>query len=361
VNLLLRVVPEWLELVSLACSIGVLVCSLWVVGPVRIDARSGGENPLARMWLLLAIGAAALFASSILGLLVRSSEMSGYAITGVLPVLPTVLLRTHLGHAWIIRMVAIVGLSVTIVAARVSRHPRLLLHVMVGCAVLVTAMDSASGHASDAGDFSAAEIMDWLHLVAVMVWGGGLLVLSLAILPRLVKQGERAAGTIARVATRFSRMAGMAVGLVALTAPYQAWAYGGSVEALVRSPYGRTVIAKIVLFLVLLVMGAFNRYVSVPRLQEWAGISRTRRGALPALLPFARDARGPLAAARFTLMVKLEAFLVVAVLLCAALLRHEVPARAHLEHHAQARSAQGAPTPFDGLRAAGRGGTPRGE
>lgn len=341
-----HVIPEWLELVSLACCIGVLVCSRWVVGPTRGDALPGQESLLAGMWQLLGIGAAALFASSILGLLVRSAEMSGSPITGVLPVLSTVLLRTHLGHAWILRMAAIVALAVTIMAARGSRHSRLFQNVMLGCAVVVSAIDSASGHAADAGDFSVAELMDWLHLLAALVWGGGLLVLSLVILPRLVKQGDRAAWSMAGVATRFSRIAGVGVGLIVLTALYQEWTYGGSVEGLVRSPYGRTIIAKIVLFSVLLILGAFNRYISVPRLQEWAGSATTRHGALgrlvaPALLPLARDARGPLAASRFTRTVKLEAVLVVAVLLCAALLRHEVPARhaAHLEHHALTGSA----------------------
>lgn len=106
------------------------------------------------------------------------------------------------------------------------------------------------------------------------------------------------------------------MGLIAVTSAYQEWAYGGSVERLVQSPYGRTIIAKIALFSVLLILGAFNRYISVPRLQ----------------------AREALAAERFMRTVRLEAFLLVGVLLCAALLRHQAPARSHaarLEHRPQ--------------------------
>jgi putative copper resistance protein D len=201
VSLFLHAIPAWLEFVSLAGCIGVLACSLWVVGPTRGDALPGQESFLARMWRLLGMSAAVMFGSSILQLLVRSAEMSGYPITGVLPVLQTVLLDTHLGHAWILRMAAIVALLVTIMAVGESRHSR-LLHLMLGCAVVVSAMDSQSGHGSDAGDFSVAEIIDWLHLVAALVWGGGLVVLSLAILPRLVEQGDRAARTMAGIATR---------------------------------------------------------------------------------------------------------------------------------------------------------------
>ena len=195
---------------------------------------------------------------------------------------------------------------------------------MLACVLVVSTMDSASGHPSDAGDLSVAEIVDWLHLVAALIWGGGLLVLSWAILPRLVKDGARGARSMAGIATRFSRIAGWAVGFIAITAPYQTWAYGGGIEELARSPYGRILVTKVVLFVLLLVLGAFNRYVSVPRLHEWA-----------------RSGNEPRAAAQFTRTVTLEALLVVAVLLCAAFLRHEVPARHLLRHDHQHMAACG--------------------
>ena len=320
VSLLLQVVPEWLELVSVACCFGVLVFSLWVVPGTPGDGASDQESVLAGMWRQLGIAAAVLFASSVLALLVASAEMSGAPIFGVLPVLPTVLLRTHLGHTWILRGVAIAVLAVALLASG-SRPSRPSGYAMLACALVVSAMDSASGHASDAGDLSLAELVDWLHLVAALVWGGGLIVLSWAILPPLVRQGDRAASSVAGIASRFSRLAGGAVGFIALTASYQTWVYGGGLEGLLHSPYGRTVVAKLVLFSLLLVLGGFHRYVSVPRLHEEAGATT-----------------GPPTAVRFARTVKLEAFLVLAVLWCAALLRHEVPARhsVHHDHHAMA-------------------------
>jgi putative copper export protein len=126
---------------------------------------------------------------------------------------------------------------------------------------------------------------------------------------------------MAGIATRFSRIAGGAVGFIALTAPYQTWAYGGGFGELATAPYGRILITKVVLFVLLLILGAFNRWVSVPRLHEWAVSSSE-----------------PRASSQFARTVKLEAILVVAVLLCAALLRHEVPARHSIrqEHHPMA-------------------------
>jgi len=96
------------------------------------------------------------------------------------------------------------------------------------------------------------------------------------------------------------------------------------------------VVAKIVLLLVLINLGAFNRYVSVPLLQEWAGIFAEGRGFFTRIavrvfprLELKKD--GYQIALRFMRIVRVEAVLIIALLLCAALLRHEIPAR-HLAH-----------------------------
>jgi putative copper export protein len=195
---------------------------------------------------------------------------------------------------------------------------------------------SASGHASDAGDLSLPEIMDWLHLLAASAWGGGLMVLSASVLPDLTGRKEPTPALIAIVVGKFSEMAGLAVGIVAITALYNAWKYVGSINALLGAPYGWTVIAKIVLFLVLINLGAFNRYVNVPLLQEWAGASAEGRGiftriALQFFPRFQLGGNGGRIASRFMRSVKVEAILIIGVLLCAALLRHEIPAR-HISH-----------------------------
>jgi uncharacterized membrane protein len=207
--------------------------------------------------------------------------------------------------------------------------------------------ESASGHASDKGDFSLREIMDWLHLLGASVWGGGLLVLSLFVVPALLKLGDRSAQLVADVARRFSRIAAVAVATVALTALYNAWTYVGSLEALWKAPYGRTVLAKTVLFLLLINLGAFNHYVSVPLLQQWAGISIGIRGIIDRVarrfvMPFFGNKDGYRIAVRFRRMVKVEAFIFVVVLLCVAVLRHQVPAL-HYLHLAHMKTHQAGP------------------
>jgi putative copper export protein len=207
---------------------------------------------------------------------------------------------------------------------------------MLLLALIVSMTASASGHASDAGDFSLPEIMDWLHLLGASFWGGGLAVLSLFVLRDLTGGKNPPPPLIAVVVDRFSSMAGFAVAAVAATALYNAWFYVGSVNAVLKTPYGWTVLVKIFLFFIVVNLGAFNRYISVPLLQEQAGFSAESRGIFTriALRIFPRlqpRGSGNQILMRFMRSVRVEAVIIAAILLCAALLRHEIPAR-HLSH-----------------------------
>jgi putative copper export protein len=312
------------------------------------------------MWRFLGIGISAAIVSSAAEMLVRALEISGQSFASVFPVLPTVFFRTHIGRVWVIRIAALLLLFITYAAAGRYRDSRRLLSCMLVLGLIISMTKSASGHASDAGDFSLPEIMDWLHLIASSFWGGGLFVLSLVILPGLVKPVDSSSPQIAAVARRFSRIAGIAVGIVSLTALYNAWLNVGSFEALWKLPYGWTVLVKICLLVVLLQLGAVNRYINVPLLQQWAGIPLQKQGFLDRTAVrffslFLREQKGYPVALRFKRSVRIEACLIIVVLLCAALLRHEVPARHafHLQHmgghgtSSQHNGAGGPRTPQD--------------
>lgn len=340
VTTFLHTIPEWFVLISLTFCIGTLVCRLWVLDDSSEDNEIAYQtNLLSRLWRFFGIGIAVLIASSIADLFVRAMEISGQRLLAVFPVLPTVVLRTHIGHVWLMRMTALILLSLMLTAGRRYRDSRGLLLFMLGFAVIVSMSESASGHASDKGDFSVAEIMDCFHLLAASAWGGGLLILSLVILPELARQGERIAPLNASVARRFSAIAGVAVGIVAITSFYNAWSYVGSFGAFWKTSYGWTAIAKIFLFSVVIYLGAFNRYVSVPLLQQCSCLSSSSPGIMEriAIRFFPRylcTEEKSLILLRFMWSVKVEALLIVGVLLCAALLRHEMPARhiSYMDH-----------------------------
>jgi copper resistance protein D len=354
----IHTLPEWIELVTLNFLIGLLGCRLWAFGRSASSASLDQEAIRLGIRRMLGVCVTLMIFSSSVNLILRAAEMSGHPLSTVTLVLGTVIFHTHLGHAWLIRIGALFLLFLALVVTRRSRDSRAFTVFMLAIAVVIIMTESASGHASDKGDFSIPEIMDFIHFLAASAWGGGLLALSLVMLPALSRPDAQTAALIADLAGGFSRIAGIAVGIIAITALYNAWLYVGSFEAVWHSPYGWTVLAKGVLFSLLLPLGAFNRYVSVPLLLEARADISAGRGMIPRIAgPFISrhfsSHDNSAIAIRFNRIMRIEAFLIVGALLCAALLRHEVPAlhHSHVEHERMQHTASG-PAPIVSLETA---------
>jgi mono/diheme cytochrome c family protein/uncharacterized membrane protein len=120
---------------------------------------------------------------------------------------------------------------------------------------------------------AAAVCADFLHLLAAAGWGGGLLHLALSLWQSLwaAPPAVRRAA-LAALIPRFSLLATGCVSTVLLTGAYTAWAQVLTLPAL-RTPYGVTLLVKLVLVLPLLGLGALNLLWVRPRLarQDTAG------------------------------------------------------------------------------------------
>jgi putative copper export protein len=329
-EILIHCMPLWVELISIAICTGILIFFLWIISAA--DPDPGRRN---RLWLLFIVSLIVAMAGSVIDLLLRIAEMSGETVFSSFPLVPTVLFKTHSGRVWLIR-IACLGLMLATGKIRKIRDTRLVLIVLFCLDTIIALTESASGHASDKGDFSVAEIMDWIHLLGALVWAGGIFVLSFVILPRGPDLNRQALDTLARQVARFSSLAGIAVFSVVLTALYNALVYVGSVKALVRTSYGLTISTKIVLLLLLLFLAAYNRYISVPNLGKLADLDAAKTGFLSRLVKqffssFSLNKTGDDVFMLFKRAVRLEAFLLLGLLLCAALLRQEIPAR-HAMH-----------------------------
>jgi copper transport protein len=103
------------------------------------------------------------------------------------------------------------------------------------------------------------------------IWLGGLAAL-LFVAPKGTRQlqpGDRGR-LLAAVLVRFSRVALISVGAILLTGLVQAYVYVRRLDALTETGYGRAVLIKFVLLMVLIGIGAYNRRRSVPRLERIA-------------------------------------------------------------------------------------------
>jgi putative copper export protein len=110
---------------------------------------------------------------------------------------------------------------------------------------------SFQGHAG-AHEIDAA-LTDWVHLVAASAWFGGLV--------QLASLGTPSPDALRRM----RRLATAAMLVLVASGIYSALFHVRSVQALTGSAYGRTLSAKVLLAVAILVLGAVNHFRLVPR------------------------------------------------------------------------------------------------
>jgi copper transport protein len=133
--------------------------------------------------------------------------------------------------------------------------------VLVGVAAGVTMLlHVLAGHAAGPSPLRSVNLsVQWLHLLAVGAWIGGLAWLLAGL--RGKERPEQLAS-----AARFSKLAAPLVGLVAVTGLSRALHLAGGWQGLLDSGYGRFLDLKVALFLGLVALGAMNRYRVLPAL-----------------------------------------------------------------------------------------------
>jgi putative copper export protein len=123
-------------------------------------------------------------------------------------------------------------------------------------AILLTSSLTSHGAALPTG--AAVGIgVDWLHLVGVVVWLGGLASLAL-VLPSALRALPSGAGLVRTTVGRFSRLALGAAVVIALSGSVQAGLEVGAWAALVGTTYGQLVLLKVGLLLAMLVLAVLN-------------------------------------------------------------------------------------------------------
>ncbi len=244
---------------------------------------------------------------------------------------------------WFWRLGPLVRLWIGWSAGRRRLHAQAIPATMLAVASLLALTRSLSGHAADWGDVTLPVLMDWLHLLAGGLWGGGLVALASVVLPGALRDMASRRTCIAAIARRFATLASPALAVVLVTGVANAWVQVGTMRALWATSYGRTLIAKLFLVGLVLLLGAVNHYFYVPLLQQWAG----RRGAEGWILHVVptrwRTLAGPQIAQHWWRTVGVEGLLLLGVLLCTVWLLHGPPARS--PSHAMPGHTETAPTP----------------
>jgi putative copper resistance protein D len=325
---LLHSLPTFLDLLALVTLLGVLSCHLWVLPrETDIEGRGAGFVTWTGLSRLLGWDLVLLTFTSVIVLVDRTVEMSQQPLSAALPLLPTVLFKSHYGLIWWARTGAVLALWLGW-RMLVRRRRRDVSALMFCAAALVAWTYSATGHASDRGDFTLAEGMDWLHMLAVSAWGGSILAIVIAIRPSLPLESEGQRAFIADTAERLSRLAGIAVAGVLVSGVYATAMRLHSLRDLWTTQYGKILLVKLSLVLAMIVLGAVNRYFFLPRLSR----------------PNQAPRRQSDIARRFLHRLAIQAILLVTALACVALLIHSAPPH-RMTVPASTRRLDGGPWP----------------
>ena len=175
--------------------------------------------------------------------------------------LQTVLLQTQFGHLWACRLACCLILGLLLFCG--SRE---LIIAILSFAILASL--AAAGHSgamvATAGLLPIAG--DVVHLIAAALWPGGLAPLLVLLLGQYRTADQSSRIFMADVVRRFSSQSLVVVGLLAGTGLLNTYFIVGSFGALFTTDYGRWLLFKIAVFVLMLALGALNLFVLKPRL-----------------------------------------------------------------------------------------------
>lgn len=229
--------------------LGILVA----VGGVMFAAVIAPSRPLR----LVAPALAVVIAASVVGFFLQAAIASN---VGVLDTLDgdvvSAQLSTLYGNAAVLRIVlAALCLAALRLAGPLRWGDRPTRVMVAGVFVALALSQSVAGHAMATTPVALRLPLDMLHVLFAAVWFGGLVQLY------RYARSEDASGT---AIARYSRLALVSVAVLVSTGTYAALAESDlSLDAL-GTAYGRILLAKIVLFVLILPIANLNRTRHVP-------------------------------------------------------------------------------------------------
>ena len=196
----------------------------------------------------------------------------------------SLLLATDWGLSWRLTATgAVLALLAFLFAASDGRGSDLRRASWIVASALAGAMcafPAFTGHAAGTEGLRWLSIpADILHVLAAGSWIGGLFFVLVAELRERRRTG-RGNALLAEVLPLFSQVALIAGAVLIGTGALASWLHVASLDAMVSTRYGRILLTKIGLVLVVLVLGAVNWRVLTPRLWGVGGARPLRRNAI---------------------------------------------------------------------------------
>jgi putative copper resistance protein D len=244
--------------VHIGASLAILGC--WVFDWIVVELLRGAWGRIFRR--LMAICLLTVLLSGLVWFGLVTAEMSGLSLVEALhgPVLRAVWSQTRFGQASKWRAVLWAGCVLCSVFPKQTR-----LSATVLAALLVVGL-AWTGHAQTGLMPHAHLCADVVHLLAASAWPAGLMPFA-CLLFKLRGSSDARRWTSAAVLTRrFSAMSLIAVALLIASGLINSYCLLAPIQSAVSTTYGRVLLAKLALFLIMLTLGAINLLHLKPRI-----------------------------------------------------------------------------------------------
>lgn len=262
-------IGNWLTLLGIMGVLGLLVTFSWVVGGSSAEAEIGQWSRVWRIirWLII-VGVGVAVAGSLVDLIDQTLTVtSSLSLTNVSDLIRT----SNFGQLWLARVAGLgIVLLGTILLTRAEKIPQPFdRRLLTFFALLPIAAFALNSHAAAIGEGRLAAIVaDFAHIVGGGVWIGGLIAIG-ALLISLRKVGsDDRRSALADALPRFSTLFIASVIIIVVSGIYASWLQVGNLTALTETDYGKLLVLKVLLVLVMAALGAYNLLRVEPRLRQ---------------------------------------------------------------------------------------------
>jgi putative copper resistance protein D len=271
----LRLALVAIQNISFAVLVGALLSDRWLSRSTsRWQASVSG-----RLLLTLRIASFTALMSSAFAFWIHCALMSESTLAEAGPAVRSMLVETDFGHAWL----AGAGFMLVVMILSLVQSGRSIRFKPASWLALggVALARSHGGHPVDAGVFSFPVWVDWVHLLAISVWVGIVLVATYVVVPRIFSAPPAERANTAWFVQSLSDAATFALAMLLITGVYSGWRGVNAPEYLWTSTYGQVLLLKLALVFTAAALGGHNRFFEMPRLLSSLKEARTEITARP--------------------------------------------------------------------------------
>jgi len=253
-------------LVGQVMVVGVLFATLWLWGPISRISWLGNALAETRiridqsMMKLAVIGSIILVSSGFVMIAVQAFSIDA----GILDAI-----NTKFGSIWVIRMIVsgvLLVLSFTMYHKIKNSNaicPKSYVFGLFGLGLIVLFTTSLISHGAATGKILPL-IVDFIHNVAASFWIGGIFYIAFVLMPKLrqLSSDVVSASTISIIIPRFTIIAITILGSIVITGPILLYTLENNLALMLASTYGKILIVKLSLAVVLIAIGGYHEIVT---------------------------------------------------------------------------------------------------